>query len=171
MLQIYCGDGKGKTTAALGLAIRAAGAGLRVHIAQLMKGAPTSELAVLSYIPGITLARPFRDYGFFRQMSDIDKKKLTDCHNQLLEEGFAMVRSGEADMLILDEFCAAYAHGLIDRSAADEFLLNEEHTAEIVLTGRDPDKKFLEKADYISEIKCVRHPYRKGIGARKGIEL
>ncbi len=171
MLHIYCGDGKGKTTAALGLAIRAAGAGLRVHIVQLLKGAPTSELAVLYYVPGITIKRCDRNFGFSWQMNEEDKSEITDCHNQLLEEGFAMVRSGEANMLILDEFCAAYAKGLIDRQAADEFLLNKEYPAEIVLTGRDPDKKFLEKADYISEIKCVRHPYQKGIGARKGIEL
>jgi len=171
MLQIYCGDGKGKTTAALGLAIRAAGAGLRVHIVQLLKGAPTSELAVLTNIPGITLARCDRDYGFSWKMTEREKSDITECHNHMLSEGFELVCSGESDMLILDEFCAAYANGLLDRQAADEFLLKEEHAAEIVLTGRDPDEKFLEKADYISEIECVRHPHQKGIAARKGIEL
>lgn len=171
MLHIYCGDGKGKTTAALGLAIRAAGAGLRVHIVQLMKGAPTSELAALRAVSGVTVARCDRDYGFFPRMTEQDKAQIAACHNRLLAEGFAAVRSGEADMLILDEFCAAYAHGLLDRQAADRFLLKEEHGAEIVLTGRDPEEKYLEKADYVSEIRCVRHPYRTGTAARKGIEL
>ncbi len=170
MLHIYCGDGKGKTTAALGLAIRAAGAGLRVHIVQLLKGAPTSELAVLNTISGITLARCGNGFGFFWEMTEREKSDITKCHNRMLADGFERVRSGAADMLILDEFCAAYAHGLLDRQAVDEFLLKEEHTAEIVLTGRNPDPKFLEKADYISEINCVRHPYEQGVTARKGIE-
>lgn len=169
MLHIYCGDGKGKTTAALGLAVRAAGAGMRVHIVQFLKGADTSELSVLRQILGITVTRCDRDYGFFNRMTEADKRDITDCHNRLMREGFALVRRGEAGLLILDEFSAAYAHGLLDRKCAEEFLLGET-SAEIVLTGRNPDEKFLAKADYISEINCIRHPYEKGIGARKGIE-
>lgn len=169
MLHIYCGDGKGKTTAALGLAVRAAGAGMRVHIVQFLKGADTSELAVLRQISGITIARCDRDYGFFNRMTEADKRDITDCHNRIMSEGFALVRRGEAGLLILDEFNAAYAHGLLDREFAEEFLLGEQ-SAEIVLTGRNPDEKFLAAADYISEINCVRHPYEKGVTARKGIE-
>lgn len=169
MLHIYCGDGKGKTTAALGLAVRAAGAGMRVHIVQFLKGADTSELSVLRGISGITIARCDRDYGFFNRMTEADKRDITDCHNRLMREGFTLVRRREAGVLILDEFNAAYAHGLLDRECAEEFLLGEQ-SAEIVLTGRNPDSKFLEKADYISEINCVRHPYEKGVTARKGIE-
>ncbi len=165
MLHIYCGDGKGKTTAALGLAVRAAGAGLRVHIVQLMKGAPTSELAALAKIPGISVARCDRDYGFSWKMSDKDKSEITACHNALLEEAFSL----GADMVILDEFNSAYANGLLDREAAEKLI--GEATAEIVLTGRNPDPKLLEKADYISEIQCVRHPYERGVTARKGIEF
>ncbi len=165
MLHIYCGDGKGKTTAALGLAIRAAGAGLRVHIVQLMKGAPTSELATLARIPGISVARCDRDYGFSWKMSDKDKSGITACHNRLLSEAFAI----GADMVILDEFNSAYANGLLDREAAEKLI--GEAATEIVLTGRNPDPRFLEKADYISEIQCVRHPYERGVTARKGIEF
>lgn len=169
MLHIYCGDGKGKTTAALGLAVRAAGAGLRVHIVQLMKGAPTSELAALAKIPEISVARCDRDYGFSWKMSDKDKSEISACHNKLLGEAFALIRSGNADMVILDEFNSAYANNLLDRETAEKLIW--ETTAEIVLTGRNPDPKFLEKADYISEIQCVRHPYERGVAARKGIEL
>ncbi len=165
MLHIYCGDGKGKTTAALGLAVRAAGAGLRVHIVQLMKGAPTSELAALAKISGISVARCDRDYGFSWKMSERDKSGITACHNALLEEAFSL----GADMVILDEFNSAYANGLLDREAAEKLIA--EATAEIVLTGRNPDPKFLDKADYISEIQCVRHPYERGVTARKGIEF
>ncbi len=165
MLHIYCGDGKGKTTAALGLAIRAAGAGLRVHIVQLMKGAPTSELAALAKIPEITIARCDRDYGFSWKMSERDKSEITACHNRLLGEAFAL----GADMVILDEFNSAYANDLLDRETAERLIA--EAAAEIVLTGRNPDPKLLGKADYISEIKCVRHPYERGVAARRGIEL
>ncbi len=165
MLHIYCGDGKGKTTAALGLAVRAAGAGLRVHIVQLMKGSPTSELAALARIPGISVARCDRDYGFSWKMSERDKSEITECHNRLMGEAFSL----GADMVILDEFNSAYANGLLDREAAEKLI--GEAAAEIVLTGRDPDPRFLEKADYISEIQCVRHPYERGVTARKGIEF
>lgn len=170
MLQVYYGTGKGKTTAAIGLAVRAAGAGQRVHIIQLMKGRFSSELAILGSVSRITCARCDNDYGFFRSMSEDDKKRITECHNRMLSEGFAMAESGEVRMLILDEFNPAYAYGLLDREMADDFILGGSCQAEIVLTGRGANKKFLEKADYASEISCVRHPYEQGVAAREGIE-
>ncbi|MGN0679713.1 MAG: cob(I)yrinic acid a,c-diamide adenosyltransferase [Oscillospiraceae bacterium] len=170
MLHVYCGDGKGKTTAAIGLAVRAAGAGQHVHIIQLMKGRFTSELAVLNEISLISYARCDKDYGFYRSMTNLEKAEITDHHNRMLSEGIAMVESGAVQMLILDEFNSAYAYNLLDREMVDDFILHGNHQAEIVLTGRCPDEKFLEKADYVSEIKCVRHPYERGVTARKGIE-
>ena len=116
-LHIYCGDGKGKTTAALGLAVRAAGAGMRVHIIQLLKGSDTAELTVLRSIPGITLERCERDFGFVWNMSEQDKLDITACHNDMLEKGYSLARSGGIDMLIIDEFNAAYRCGLLDRGA------------------------------------------------------
>ena len=170
LLHIYCGDGKGKTTAALGLAVRAAGAGMRVHIIQLLKGADTSELSVIQSIPGITLERCDRNYGFVWNMTDEDKCGITACHNSLLEKGYSMVRSGEVDMLIIDEFNAAYRSGLLDRAAAEEFLTKKPGSAELVITGREPAQMFVDSADYVSEIKCVKHPYTQGLSARRGIE-
>jgi len=170
-LHIYCGDGKGKTTAAMGLAIRAAGAGMRVHIVQLLKGSDTAELSVLRSIPGITLERCDRNYGFVWNMTDSDKANITKCHNSLLEKGYSLVRSGETDMLVIDEFNAAYRHGLLNRAAAEKFLTEKPGTAELVITGREPAKIFVDSADYVSEIKCVKHPYQKGINARRGIEF
>lgn len=170
-LHIYCGDGKGKTTAAMGLAIRAAGAGMRVHIVQLLKGSDTAELSVLRSIPGITLERCDRNYGFVWNMTDSDKADITKCHNLLLEKGYSLVRSGETDMLLIDEFNAAYRHGLLDRAAAEKFLTEKPGTAELVITGREPAKIFVDSADYVSEIKCVKHPYQNGVTARRGIEF
>ncbi len=171
LLHIYCGDGKGKTTAAIGLAVRAAGAGMRVHIIQLLKGSDTAELSVLRSIPGITLERCDKNYGFIWNMTDEDKKEITECHNLLLEKGYSLVRSGGTDMLIVDEFNAAYRNGLLDRAEAEKFFTEKPGSAELVLTGRDPAEIFVGSADYVSEIKCVKHPYEKGINARRGIEF
>ena len=171
LLHIYCGDGKGKTTAALGLAVRAAGAGMRVHIIQLLKGSDTSELSVLRSIPGITLERCDKNYGFVWNMTDEDKRAITQCHNSLLDKGYSLVRSGAADMLIIDEFNAAYRNGLLDREQAEGFLTEKPGSAELVITGRDPAQIFLDHADYVSEIRCIKHPYTQGINARRGIEF
>ena len=168
MLQIYCGDGKGKTTAALGLALRAAGAGMRVHIVQLMKGRPTSELTALSKIPEITVSRLDRDYGFPANMSTDDKAAVTERHNGMLREAAELLPA--IDILLLDEFNSAYRHGLLDRELADALVLGNTCAAELVLTGRRPAEKFLDAADYISEINAVRHPFTKGTTARRGIE-
>lgn len=168
MLQIYCGDGKGKTTAAIGLALRAAGAGKRVHIVQLMKGRPTSELSVLTKIPGITLARLDRDYGFPANMTDADRAAVTDRHNALLRRAAALLP--ELDMLILDEFNSARRHGLLDIGFADALVLENSHKIELVLTGRLPDPRLVGAADYVSEILAVKHPFTSGVKARLGIE-
>lgn len=170
-LHIYCGEGKGKTTAALGLALRAAGAGKNIRIIQLLKGTYTSELDALRLIPNITVTRCDKNYGFTGKMTEADKAEITVCHNKLLSEGYALVRSGAVDMLIIDEFNAAYEYNLLDRRSAEEFLSCREFPAEIVITGRNPAEVFLNIADYISEIKCVNHPFGKGISARKGIEF
>lgn len=170
MLHIYCGDGKGKTTAALGLAVRAAGSGMRVHFVQFLKGSPTSELEILKKIPEITVLRCDRDYGFTFQMNDEDKAGITGWHNRMLSEAMDRVYQGKTDMLILDEFFAAYNCNLLDKEFASRLVFGIHNRTELVLTGRDPEQQFFDLADYVSEIKAVRHPYEKGISARAGIE-
>lgn len=170
MLHIYCGAGKGKTTAAIGLAVRGAGAGMSVRFVQFMKGASTSELSVLENIPGLEIRRCDRDYGFFKNMSEEDKSEITRCHNTLLEFAFGGEDTAPK-MIILDEFCSAYAHGLMDKALAERLVLENKESAEVILTGRNLEAKFVSAADYISEIRCVRHPYERGISARKGVEF
>lgn len=166
LLHIYCGDGKGKTTAALGLAMRGAGAGMKVCVVQFMKGGDTSELESLKQLKNITVMRCDREYGFSFCMSDEDRKNITACHNKLLEEAFA----GGYDMIILDEFNCAYESGFLDAVRAEELIINGKSSAEIIITGRNPASVFIDIADYISEITCRRHPYEQGIKARRGIE-
>lgn len=171
MIHIYCGDGKGKTTAALGLALRAVGSGMRVHIVQLLKGSDTSELHSLQLLSGITISRCDKNYGFTFNMSDDNKKELTACHNRLLLQAEKLCSSGCIDMLIIDEFNAAFEYGLLDRELAERIVFEKPKDLELVLTGRNPDEKFIRQADYISDIKSVKHPYKNGIKARKGIEF
>lgn len=170
LIHIYCGDGKGKTTAAMGLALRAAGAGKRVHIVQLLKGNPTSELSSTVLIPNITVARPEKNFGFTFNMTEEQKSELTGIHNRLLTNAFDKMICGDTDMLIIDEFFVAYNKNLLDRKLAERVVFEKAFECELVLTGREPDGKFIDAADYVSEIKCVKHPYEKGISARKGIE-
>ncbi len=167
LLHIYCGDGKGKTTASIGLAVRAAGAGMSVCFAQFMKGRFTSELNALALIPNITVIRCDKDYGFVKNMSGSEKMSIAECHNNLLKKAF----TDSYDMVILDEFNTAYFYGLLNKTAAEQFILNGRKNAEIILTGRNPADFFINSADYISEINCVKHPYKNGIPARKGIEF
>ena len=180
MLHIYCGEGKGKTTAAVGLAVRGVGAGMEVRFVQFMKGAYSSELSVLERVLGREIRRCDRDYGFYRNMSEQDRIDLTSCHNKLLEFAFYPEFSGNAaadngcgvsKMIVLDEFCAAYAHGLMDMALAERLILGNKENAEVILTGRDPAEIFVGAADYISEIRCLRHPYERGITARRGVEF
>ncbi len=166
LVHIYCGDGKGKTTAVSGLAIRSAGAGMKVYFARFMKGNFSSELKILESVPEITVRSCNRDYGFYMNMSEKDKAEITECHNRMLSDAFA---SG-ADVIILDEFFSAYNHSLIDTVLADSLIMNKNPDTELALTGRNPSPKFKETADYVSEIVCIKHPYEKGITARPGIE-
>jgi cob(I)alamin adenosyltransferase len=171
LIHVYCGDGKGKTTAALGLALRAAGSGMKVVILQFLKGRPVNELESLKLIPGITVLRNSKDFGFYNTMTDQDKADITRMHNENLKKALDLVQKEAYGLLILDEISAAYNHGLVGKEIIDDLIENKSEELELVLTGRDPAPLFLEKADYISEIKKIKHPYDKNIGARKGIEL
>lgn len=170
MIQIYCGEGKGKTTAALGLAIRAAGSGMHVNFVQFLKGSDTSELQILSRIPEITVMRCDKNYGFTFQMTDTEKAQLTAYHNHMLSETMNQLYAGTVDLLILDEFFGAYNYHLFDRELANRLVFTCPEKTELVLTGRNPEQKFIDSADYVSEIQAIKHPYQNGISARHGIE-
>lgn len=170
LIHIYCGDGKGKTTASMGLAIRAAGSGMNVLFTQFLKGRDTSELNALKQIGGITILRNDIDYGFFNQMSEEDKAEITKSHNETLLKAIQAVKDKTVDLLILDEIIATYNYNLVDRQLVDELIQNKPEYLELVITGRDPAEHFMKAADYVSEIKKVKHPFDQRIGARKGIE-
>lgn len=170
MIHIYCGDGKGKTTCATGLAIRMAGAGKKVVFARFLKEDTSSELNILKKIPEITLCLCGRCYGFFWNMTPEEKKEAEETFRRYFKEVTDRAVSDRADMLVLDEIMAAYNHGLVDRGEVLDFLKARPEGLEVVLTGRDPAPALTELADYISRIDKVRHPFDKGVSARVGIE-
>jgi cob(I)alamin adenosyltransferase len=170
LIHVYCGDGKGKTTAALGLAVRAAGRGYQVLIIQFLKSQDTGELHTLEKIPGITVLRSKKGFGFYFQMTDQEKEECRVVCNEIFHEGITMAKSGQIDLLILDEMISTYNHDLVERQDVLDFLKNKPSSLEVVLTGREPAEELIALADYVSEIKKVKHPYDKGIKARIGIE-
>lgn len=171
LIQLYCGEGKGKTTAAIGQSIRMAGNNKKVTIVQFIKGSDTCELNILRNIDNILVLRNKSDLGFIFQMNEQTKKILTEMHNNNLRKAIESVSSKQCDMLVLDELCAAYEYNVIDRDMVDNLIINKPEKLEVIITGRNPAQIFVENADYITEMKLIRHPYEKGIEARKGIEF
>ncbi len=169
MIHLYYGDGKGKTTAACGLAIRAAGSGMKVLFTQFFKNGKTSEIASLRALPGITVCHPSLCYGRCKNMSEVQKEEIRACYSSFLKD---VMESAEGyDLIVLDEVVHAYRYGLVDRENLISFLKAEGGVREIVLTGRNPAPELLEIADYATEMRKEKHPFDKGVFGRKGIEF
>lgn len=169
LIHIYCGDGKGKTTSAVGLAIRTAGNGKKILFVQFLKSGQSGEIELFKSIDNIDVLRGKDNTKFVCYMTGEEKAQIKSKHDICLDE--AIRKAMNYDMLVLDELCATYRMGLIDKEKVLEFLQHKPKSLEIVITGRDPEEELLELADYVSEIKKVRHPFDKGVKARKGIEL
>ncbi|RKZ29419.1 cob(I)yrinic acid a,c-diamide adenosyltransferase [bacterium] len=168
MLQIYTGDGKGKTTAALGLALRACGHGRKVIMIQFMKGdIEYGEVKIASKIPGFELHQ-------FGLPTFVEKGNPAAEDLRLAKEGFdfacEIISKGEYDVVILDELNCAIDYGLIYLEDVLELLDRVPKEMEIIITGRNARPKLTERADLVSEIKEIKHPFQKGILAREGID-
>ena len=167
LIHLYYGKGKGKSTAAMGLALRAAGAGLDVVVAQFMKPGTSSEIKMLEQIPNVRVIRVEGKVKFSFNMTDEDKVQATKAHNDLLAKAAAV----DCDLLVLDESINAYRLDLIDKDALKQAVLDNPETREMVLTGRGPDDFFIEHADYVTEMVCHKHPFKEqGIAGRLGVE-
>lgn len=169
LIHLYCGDGKGKTTAAVGLAIRAAGAGKKVLFTQFYKNGSSSEIPLLREIENIETMHCPVSYGFYKNMSETQKIQAKHDYGMLLDE--VLEKAENMDVLVLDEAVSACNHGTVSEDEIAAFLENKPHGLEVVLTGREPSLRLMELADYISEIKKIKHPFDKGISARKGVEF
>lgn len=206
MIHIYCGDGKGKSTAAAGLALRCAGYGNNVLFVRFFKNDCSGELKGLRMMPEIELLSPRKNFGFYWNLSEQEKAELKQVCRECLEEvekrckvseNLGKQRSDrEAEkklteeklgifekeakeegiardykMLVLDEIMAVLKYEIITVDEMLEFLKRLPEDMEVVMTGRNPDPRLVEAADYVSEIRKIKHPYDKGVTARKGIEF
>lgn len=172
LVHIYTGNGKGKTTAAVGLGVRAYGCGLRVLMVQFLKGSETGEMKTIEKLaPCFMLHREKSVKGFFWDMDEQQKLELKKSMQSTFEYAANAANSGEWDLLILDEIMGTISNGLIDIRDVAELIKNKPEKLEIVLTGRNAPAELVELADYVSEINAVKHPMDKGVPARKGIEF
>ncbi|RLG11170.1 cob(I)yrinic acid a,c-diamide adenosyltransferase [Candidatus Pacearchaeota archaeon] len=166
-IHLYTGDGKGKTTAALGLTIRAVGAGLKVAFFQFFKDGTSSEVKILKKLSPQVCYKNFGKKGFYRDKipSDLERK---------LKEGWEevkkMVKSKEYNIIVLDEITHVLNKGIINLEEFINFLKEKPEDIEIILTGRDASAKLIEIADLVTEAKKIKHYFDKGVKARKGIE-
>lgn len=166
-VQVYTGDGKGKTTAALGLALRASGSGMRTYIGQFMKGQHYGELDALRDNPHITIEQ----YGDVRC---IRREEVTPDHITQARQGLERARealfSGEYDIVVLDEVNVTIWFGLLSVDEVLAFLDEKPERVEVILTGRRAPQELIERADLVTEMLPVKHYYEQGVLARKGIE-
>lgn len=166
-VHVYTGNGKGKTTAAFGLALRAACAGKSVYIGQFIKGMKYSELDVPKYIPNIAVEQ----YGRGCFIKGAPAQEDIDAARKGFEKISKYILEGSFDLIILDEINIAVYLKLLTVDEVLQVLKNRHERPEIVLTGRYAPKEFIEYADLVSEVVEVKHYYQKGVQARKGIEF
>lgn len=166
LIQVYTGDGKGKTTAAIGLAVRAAGHGLRSRIIQFMKGETTSgEIEALRHFQAIDIDRVGINLLDARRSNNVAASLLPALEKArlALDDGYEIV--------ILDEILTAVSLGVLAESKVLEFIEQKGRNAELILTGRGAGKAIIEAADLVTEMREIKHPYTEGIRARAGIEF
>ena len=170
LIHIYCGDGKGKTTAAVGLAVRCVGRGNKILLVQFLKSRDSGELYSLAKLPDIEVMRGKESKKFTFQMNEEEKHALLIEHNKMFEQVLAKIENGGYSLLILDEVIGALNAKVFEMPKLIEFLRHKPENLEVVLTGRNPAPELVEIADYVSEMRKVKHPMDKGIMAREGIE-
>lgn len=172
LIHIYCGDGKGKTTSAIGLGIRGLGSGMSVVMVQFLKTGRSSELTILRDLPNFTVIPCEKSFGFFSKMNEEKKEEAKNYYTNLLTLTLNHIKENKVDMLILDEIMAVtQQYELVNKDELYTFLKNKPENLEVVMTGRNPSKELLELSDYVSEINKIKHPFDQGIMARVGIEM
>ncbi|MBR2836034.1 MAG: cob(I)yrinic acid a,c-diamide adenosyltransferase [Coriobacteriales bacterium] len=164
MIHVIFGQGKGKTSASVGMAVRAAGHGYPVLFIQFLKDDSSGEIEILRNTPGVTVLHAPVNYGFTFQMSEAQLKETALEYDRLLDAAL----SSDAFLIVLDEALYALNAGLLSREKLESVA---EKNCEVVITGRDAPAWLVDKADYVSYIQNLKHPYDQGTKARAGIEF
>jgi len=166
-IHVYTGDGKGKTTAVLGLTLRAAGAGWRVLFAQFLKHGEFSEIKALKKLgEQVTI----RQYGSGRFIKGRPSEKEIEMALASLSEIMQVMEEGKYDLIVLDEINVAVHFGLIPLKSVMSLLERRPQDVELILTGRWAPKEIMERADLVTEVRMIKHYFSKGVPAREGIE-
>lgn len=172
LVHIYTGDGKGKTTAAVGLGIRACGRGMKVLMVQFLKSSDTGELNTIKKLePDFILKRGFNCKKFVWNMTTDELEEAAKEAKVIFENVKSVVLTDEFDLIILDELLGLLTIGFVNEADIIEMINNKSKEVELVITGRGAPEALIQSADYVSEIKAIKHPYHKGIPSRKGIEF
>lgn len=170
LIHLYYGDGKGKTTTGMGLIVRAAGYGCKVLLYQFMKDNKTSERKILEHVDNITIVDGLDREKFSFQMTEEEKRE----HKKFYEDRFRMVTEQAVaesyDVLFLDEAVYTISAGLLEEDLVLDFLKRKPKSLEVILTGNTPSERMIAQADYVSQIKKIKHPFDQGKPARMGIE-
>ena len=168
---IYYGDGKGKTTAAIGLAVRAAGSKMKVLFVQFLKTEFSGERHILSHTENVTLTFCPLELKFTFDMDDKEKAQAAKIFKGIFDNAVTTALTEKYDMVVLDEVFEAINAHMLSESEVYEFITHAPSSMEIVMTGHNPPQKFMDCADYITEFKKIKHPYDRGITGRIGIEF
>lgn len=171
LVHIYTGDGKGKTTACAGLAVRMAGSGGRVLYAFMQKGFKSSEVKLLETVDGIDVLQVCTMTKFTYLQNAEEKAEYRKQHMDGLVKIGSMCKSGDYDLVIIDEMLGAIYEKAIGLEDALSFIQEKPEGCEIAISGRNAPDELIAVADYVSEIRAIKHPFDKGIPARKGIEF
>lgn len=172
LIHIYCGNGKGKTTAAMGLGMRCAGRENKVLLTQFLKDNNTGELASIEKLSEyfhVVKGAPMKDW--FNCLDKEGQEEVIKEHRDRFEGVTKKAVDENYDLLILDETMAALNYGILELDKILDFLKNKPKTLEVVLTGRNPVQELIDVANYVSEIKQIKHPFEEGIPSRIGIEM
>ena len=168
LVQVYTGDGKGKTTAALGLALRALGQGLRVYVIQFMKGVPYGELNLLRTLPDISIIQ-------FGNPQWVDPDNISEEERLRAQQGLdhakEVIHSSKYDIVILDELTYALTYGWLPIDEVLETIGGRPEGVHVVITGRDAPTKLIDFADLVTEMREIKHPFQQGLKAQPGIEF
>ncbi len=170
LIHLYCGDGKGKTTCAMGLALRAAGRGIPVVIAQFLKSENSGERDSLRRLAGVTLLPLPEEVTFTFRMTPEEKAEAKAQSAQRFRTAVKLAAETGKGLLVLDEICGAISAGMLELSQVERFLDSKPEDLEVVLTGRAPAQSLIERADYVTEMQKRKHPFDQGVTAREGIE-
>lgn len=170
-VQVYTGNGKGKTTAAVGLGVRAAGDGYNVFMVQFLKSGSTGELESIKKLsPNFKIFRFEKKRGFFWTLNDEEKAELKLEIQEAYRFCLDTLKNNECDILIMDEIMGALSNELISKKQILQLIAAKPYNMELILTGRNVPEDIVDKADLVTEMREIKHYFSKGVPAREGIE-